>query len=321
MKSRNKLSRRKFLETTGITSTSLLLASSSFLSACGSKEEEVGEPSALLVSEAIHTISCQLYTFRFQLKQDLPGTIQKVAETGLKHVETFDFSDALSDDEGTAPNNPLSLSKMLKDVGLSVSSMHTEIPVGDDREKVLKAAEAYDCNKVIWHGWPEDKRYQTLDGIKELADIYNEANQFLKSNGLEFGLHNHWWEMRLDDSGSYPLRRLAEYIDKDIFLEIDTYWVKSAERDPAEIIEEHRDRVQFLHMKDGPAPWEEDLAAAAHEPMLALGKGNLDFRSITDACGDAPLWMVIELDECATDIFEAVKESVDYLTSNNMAKI
>ncbi len=75
-----------------------------------------------------------------------------------------------------------------------------------------------------------------------------------------------------------------------------------------------------MHMKDGPAPWREDLAAQPHEPMVALGKGTQDFYAITKACGDDPKWMVIELDECATDIFDAVKESVDYLTSNNMAK-
>jgi len=321
MKPENKYSRRKFLESTTMSGMSVVVGSSYLLSGCETKEKAAKENAVAVEPEVIHNISCQLYTFRKQLSEDLPGTLQKVAETGLKHVETFDFSDALSVDEGTAPSNPLSLSKMLKDLGLSVSSMHSEIPVGDVREKVLSMAEAYDCKKVIWHGWPEDQRYQTLDGIRELADIYNEANQFLKSNGLEFGLHNHWWEMRLDDAGGYPLQTLLEYTDEDIFLEIDTYWVKTAQRDPAEIIEKLGKRVQFLHIKDGPAPWMEDLAAQPHEPMVALGKGLQDFHAITKACGNDPKWMVIELDECATDIFVAVKESVDYLVSNNMAKV
>ena len=299
---------------------SVVLGSSYLLSACGQKEKAAGQVASSIDKEVIHKISCQLYTFREQMTQDLPGTIQKVAETGLKHVETFDFSDALSANEGTSKSDPGSVSKLLKDAGLSVSSMHSEIPVGDMREKALAMAEAYNCKKVIWHGWPEDKRYQTLDGIKELAEIYNEANQFLKSNGLEFGLHNHWWEMRLDAAGGYPLQTLMEYVDKDIFLEIDTYWVKTAQRDPAEIIKKFGDRVQFMHIKDGPAPWNEDLAAQPHEPMVALGKGVQDFDAITKACGDDPKWMVIELDECATDIFVAVKESVDYLVTNKMAK-
>ena len=321
MKSRKQYSRRKFLETTGISSISVLLGSSYLLTGCGTKEKAAEQVAATVDPEVIHKISCQLYTFRNQLSKDLPGTLQKVADTGLKFVETFNFSEELSLQVGTSSSDPSSLSKMLKDVGLSVSSMHSEIPVGDDKEKALRLAEAYDCKKVIWHGWPEDKRYQTLDGIKELADIYNEANQFLKTNGLEFGLHNHWWEMRLDESGSYPLQSLLEYTDDDIFLELDTYWVKTAQRDPAEIIKKYGKRVQFMHIKDGPAPWREDLASQPHEPMVALGKGIQDFEAINKACGDDPKWFVIELDECATDVFEAVKESVEYLTANNMAKV
>jgi len=320
MKSTKKYSRRKFVETTGASSMSLLLGSSFLLSGCGSKEKTVAEVAIAGQADPIHTISCQLYTFRTQLSEDLQGTLQKAAATGLKHVETFDFSDSLAAEEGSPPSNPVSFAKRLKEVGLSVSSMHGELPIDSYAEKALAMAEAYDCKKYIWHGWPEDKRYQSLDGIKELAEIYNKANQFLKSNGLEFGLHNHWWEMRLDESGGYPLQTLMEHIDEDIFLEIDTYWVKTAQRDPAEILTEFGKRVQFMHMKDGPAPWNEDLAASPHEPMVALGNGVQDFRAITDACGNDPKWMVIELDECATDIFEAVKESIDFLTSNNMAK-
>jgi len=231
MKPTNKYSRRKFIQKSGVSGLSLAVGSSYLLSACGTKEksaEVVADAVETMEPEVIHKISCQLYTFRRELAEDVNGTIEKVAGTGLKHVETFDFAESLSVAEGTKPLDPFSFSKILKDAGLSVSSMHAEIPVGDEKARALERAEAYDCKKMIWHGWPEDKRYQTLDGIKELADIYNEANQFLKSNGLEFGLHNHWWEMRLDEEDGYPLQTLLEYIDKDIFLEIDTYWVKSA---------------------------------------------------------------------------------------------
>ena len=321
MKLTNKYSRRAFIQSTSISSMSVLLGSSYLLSACSQKEKIMDQVLPSIDNEVIHKISCQLYTFRNQMKEDLSGTIQKVAQTGLKYVETFDFSDALSEDEGASKSNPESLRKLLNDADLSVSSMHGEIPIGDMREKALAMAEAYDCNKLIWHGWPEDKRYQTLDGIKELADIYNEASQFLKSNGLEFGLHNHWWEVRLDKDGKYPLETLMKYLDKDIFLEIDTYWVKTAQQDPAKIIKKFGNRVQFLHAKDGPAQWNENLTAQPHEPMVALGKGTQDFDAIIKACGNDPKWMVIEFDECATDIFFAVKESIDYLVKNKMAKV
>ena len=321
MKPTNKYSRRKFIESSSLGGLSLMAGSTYLLSACGPKEKAAQEVAEVVEKEAIHKISCQLYTFRTQLAEDVTGTIEKAAATGLKHVETFDFAESLSVAEGTKPLDPFSFSKILTDHGLSVSSMHAEIPVGDEQARALERAEAYNCKKMIWHGWPEDKRYQTLDGIKELADIYNEANQFLRSNGLEFGLHNHWWEMRLDAEGGYPLETLMEFIDEDIFLEIDTYWVKTAQRDPAEVLRKFGKRVQFMHIKDGPAPWKENLADSPHEPMVALGQGVQDFHAITEACGDDPKWMVIELDECATDVFVAVKESIDYLVENKMAHV
>ena len=149
MKLINKYSRRKFIGTASISGISVLLGSSYFLSACSQKEKITDQVIPSIDNEVIHKISCQLYTFRNQMKEDLPETIQKVAQTGLKYVETFDFSDALSKDEGTSKSNPKSLSKLLKSAGLSVSSMHGEIPVGDMREKALAMAEAYDCTKLI----------------------------------------------------------------------------------------------------------------------------------------------------------------------------
>ncbi len=57
-----------------------------------------------------------------------------------------------------------------------------------------------------------------------------------KSNGLQFGLHNHWWEYRNKVDGKFVYEVLLESVEPDIFFEIDTYWVKVAGHDPAEIV-------------------------------------------------------------------------------------
>lgn len=321
MKSGNKYSRRKFIGTTGLGAMTVL-AGAPLLSSCGGSEKAKEQVVEEAVKEAIHTISCQMYTFRKEMAEDLPGTIEKIAGTGLKYVETFDFSDALANSfMGAGKTSPADVGKMLNDNGISVSSMHAELPEGDMQAKILEMAEAYGSKKVIWHGWPEDQRYQSEDGIKELAEVYNQANAFLKSNGLEFGLHNHWWEMLKDENGGFPLQTLMNHIDEDIFLEIDTYWVKTAKQDPAKIVSQFGERVQMMHIKDGKAPWTETLATEPHEPMVPLGNGVMDFEAITKACGDDPKWYVLEMDECAMDVFQAVKESVDYLITNKMARV
>lgn len=313
MNSKKDYSRRKFLKNLGVGGVSALFGSSYLLSACssGEGESETAQMSETPVQpEPLHTISLQLYTLRNQLNEDIPGTLERIARMGYKYVETYDFSEDLSFEE---------VGQMLRDNGLSVSSMHSEIPVGEAGERALERAEAYQNDKVIWHGWPEDERYQTEDGIRELADIYNEASEFLQSNGLQFGLHNHWWEMRMDENGTYPFEILVNHINDNIFFEIDTYWVKTAGQDPAEVISKYSDRTEFLHIKDGPAEYSEDLGEGPHDPMVPVGQGSQDFEAIAESCGDTPTWMVIELDESAIDVFQAVEESFNYLQNNNLA--
>ncbi|MDZ7721151.1 MAG: sugar phosphate isomerase/epimerase [Balneolaceae bacterium] len=312
MKSKKEYSRKKFLKNLGVGSVSALFGSSYLLSACSSGEGDSAQMDQdVTQSDPLHTVSVQLYTFRNQLNEDIPGTLRRISDLGYKYVETYDFSEEMNYEE---------VGQMLRDAGLSVSSMHSQIPVGEVGERALRRAEAYGNDKVIWHGWPEDERYQTEDGTKELAEIYNEASEFLQSNGLQFGLHNHWWEMKVGDNGTYPFETLVNYISDDIFFEIDTYWVKTAGQDPADIIRKYGDRVEFLHIKDGDAEWSEDLGEGPHDPMVPVGQGTQNFEEIVQACGDSHTWMVVELDESEIDVFQAAGESIDYLIENNLAK-
>ena len=127
MRPTRKYSRRKFMQKSSAGTISLALGSSYLISACGTKNKPVWDVVRAVengLPDAIHNISCQLYTFRMQLAEDVSGTIQKVANTGLKYVETFDFAESLSVAEGTKPLDPFSFAKLLNDLGLSVSSMH-----------------------------------------------------------------------------------------------------------------------------------------------------------------------------------------------------
>jgi sugar phosphate isomerase/epimerase len=256
-------------------------------------------------------IALQLYTVREEIKNDIVGTLQKIADIGFEAVETAFWTD----------NNPIKIAgKYIKMAGLKVCSAHVELPIGDNKREMLRIAEAFDCKKMIWHGWPEDKRYSSLDGTKELADIYNECNHFAKSNGLKFGLHNHWWEYRNKVGERYVYEVLMELVEPDIFFEIDTYWVKVAGHDPAKIVGERGRRAPLLHIKDGPAKWNDSLPKDNPDPMVAVGKGTQDFPAIVKAANGNIEWMIVEMDKTATDVFVAIKDSYDYLIKNGLAR-
>ena len=256
-------------------------------------------------------LSVQLYTVREQIKSDLAGTLARVKKIGFNHVETAFWPDNIS----------LTMAaNYLQKAGLTVSSAHIELPLGDKKQLFLDTAHAYDCKKMIWHGWPEDKRYSSREGTLELVSIYNEANRFARSHGLEFGLHNHWWEYRNKIGGQYVYEVLLENLDKEIFFEVDTYWVKVAGQDPAAIVKKLGNRAPLLHIKDGPAVWNDSLAIDNPDPMTSVGQGTQNFPAIVAAADGNTEWMVVEMDKTKKDVFVALKESYEYLTSHKMVQ-
>ena len=294
----NRLHRRDFLQMASVAALgSSLLPASAF--------------STSVPGAATGKIALQLYTIRNQFNTNIPDALHKISEIGIKTVETAFWPEHVTIQQAA---------KYIKDAGLTVSSAHIELPIGDKKAAMLETASAFDCKRMIWHGWPEDKRYSSLDGTKELINIYNEANHSAKSNGLQFGLHNHWWEYRNRVGDRYVYQVLLEHVEPDIFFEIDTYWVKVAGHDPAKIVGEFGKRAPLLHIKDGPARWTDSLPADKPEPMVAVGKGTQNFPAIVKAANGNTEWMVIEMDNTATDVFAVIHDSYDYLIKNNLAK-
>jgi sugar phosphate isomerase/epimerase len=254
----------------------------------------------------------QLYTIRNEISKDIAGSLKRLADIGIKHVETAFWPAGMTVQKA---------GEYLKQAGLSVTSAHIDLPVGDKAQAMLDTAAALGCKKMIWHGWPEDKRYSSLDGTRELIGLYNEAGKFAAANGLQFGLHNHWWEYRNKVGGKYVYEVLMEELDKNIFFEIDTYWVHVAGLDPAKIVGLMGERAPLLHIKDGPAKWNDSLPQDIPDPMTPVGQGTQNFPAIVKAADGHTEWMVIEMDKTDREVFGAIKESYDYLVRNKLVVV
>lgn len=257
-------------------------------------------------------LSMQLYTVRNEIARDLQGTLRRLADIGFTHVETAFWPEGVTHRDGAA---------FLRDAGLSVSSIHAELPEPGGRDEILELAELYQCDRLIWHGWPEDSRYHSYEGTLELASIYNELSEFLKTNGLRFGLHNHWWEFRALPDGRTPWEVLYEELNEEVFFQLDIYWVAVAGLDPAAVIRQLGSRVEMLHVKDGPANPDDISATEPHEPMTAVGRGTLDIPAIMEASAGLVKWMVIEMDEVDGDVFSLLDQSYNYMLENRFAVV
>ena len=253
-------------------------------------------------------IALQLWTVREPIEQDLANCLMRIKDLGYHFVETAFWPEHISLSQGA---------QAIKQAGLKVCSMHCEI---DQMEQWVALSEAYECKNLIWHGWPEDSRYKTEQGIQELADLYNRAFEFADKHRLKFGLHNHWWEFQQDASGQYPWAQLIPRLHPEIFLEIDTYWVKVAGQDPARIIAELGARAPFLHIKDGPARYTDSLGKDEPEPMVAVGRGTQNFPEMVEAAAGHTKWMIVEMDRVEQDVFQAIADSFEYLVQNKLAR-
>ncbi|HEX2619701.1 MAG TPA: sugar phosphate isomerase/epimerase [Phototrophicaceae bacterium] len=240
-------------------------------------------------------IAVQLYTLRDALQNDLPGVLKRLAQIGFIGVEPYSGMDHTQ------------TAQLCRDLGLTVTSAHLPAPAGENETATLKAAELYGIKRIIVP-WQPQEYFKSMDGILHVCKLLNEANKVAHAHGLELGYHNHWGEVAIVD-GRPAYQIMIDNLDADIFFEVDTYWVKTGGLDPVEVVKGLGKRAPLLHIKDGPA--------VMNEPMVAAGDGTLDIPGIV-AAGSAD-WLVVELDNCATDMMTAVEKSYQYLTSKGLA--
>jgi sugar phosphate isomerase/epimerase len=245
-------------------------------------------------------LALQLYTLRDLLAQDFEGTIRNVADMGYVGVETANMFGG----------SPASAARLFRDMGLTVTSAHSAMPLGDQKQEVIDTLGTLDCKRLIV-AWQPPEKYKSLDGIKSICDTLNEGAAVAKANGLQLGYHNHWFEYQPVEN-RIPTDVMLEHLDPDVFFEVDVYWVQTAGQNPVEVVRRFGSRAPLLHVKDGPCQIE--------APMTALGEGAVDIPGVVAAGAGSVEWLIVELDQCATDMMEAVHKSYQYLIGKGLGR-
>ena len=240
------------------------------------------------------TYSLQLYTLRSPLESDLAGTIERVAAIGYTAVEPYNFV-------ATADQ----LAAALSANGLSAPSGHAPL-LREDQDKIFEAAGRLGIGTVI-DPHVDRSRWTTEADIAETAAALNAAAKKGAEYGIRVGYHNHEFELESQLGGRSGLEVLAEHLDPEVLLEVDTYWAAVGGEDPAALLKRLGGRVRFIHIKDGPLTKED-------KDQVAVGSGKMP---IWDVLAAAPALevAVVELDDFSGDIFDAVADSFTYLSA------
>jgi sugar phosphate isomerase/epimerase len=234
-----------------------------------------------------------LYSLREAAQQGYEAVVRRVAAMGYEGVEPAGFPGTTAQAAG----------KLFKELGLAVPSAHIfPPPTSAKLQEALDTLAAIDCKRIVSGFGPD--QFKSVDATKHSCDVLNEAYRGATAHGIAFAVHNHWWEYEQVE-GCYPYELMLELLDPAIQFEVDTYWVKTAGMDPAAVVKQLGKRATLLHIKDGPAN--------KQDPMQAIGEGVVDFPAVLEAGAGNAEWLIVELDRCATDMYEAVEKSVKYL--------
>ena len=251
-------------------------------------------------------LALQLYSLREDAAEDLIGVLGKVAAMGYRGVE---FA-------GLHGHAPAEIARVVADLGMECVSAHMALPTPENVGEVVDEAKALGIPFVVSGGGPPD--YADAAAIQEIAGKFATAAALLEPHGLKFGIHNHWWEFDHQVDGACPHALMMAQAGR-AFAQVDICWVAFGGDDPVATIARNAGRVDLVHVKDSSLErTAEGRPATAH---VAVGEGNVDVAGSLAAAEQAgSQWAIVELDSCATDMEEAVRQSAAFLLGNGLCE-
>lgn len=239
-------------------------------------------------------LSVQLYTVREHVAQDLPGALGRLAEIGYRRVEPWGLVDRAD-----------LLAEHLPALGLEAPTSHVHL-LDADLDAVFAAAQLVGVTTIIDPHVPEEN-WTERARIEHVAARMGEIAERAADHGLRVGYHNHAFELEHRVDGVSALEVFAQAAPASVVLQVDTYWAEVGGEPAVELLRRLGDRVQALHVKDGPR-------TKADKDQVAVGDGVL---AVADILAAAPQALrVVELDDHSGDVFEALARSFAFLTGD-----
>ena len=240
----------------------------------------------------------QLYSVRDITKDDFEGALRQVAEMGYTTVEPAGFFGHSADD----------VAAMLKNYGLTCCSTHTGFgQLKDNFKETVAFHKAIGCNDIILPSAP----WSNKEELDLTVDSINKWQPALEAEGMRLHYHNHSHEFLKNASGQIAHDELAARTE--VFFELDTFWVYNARLDPVALMEKYKDRVKFIHLKDG--IMQDWSTPGSHAIGKSVGSGDAPILDIRKKAIEIGAHMVIESEGLDPTGPAEVKRSIDFLKS------
>jgi sugar phosphate isomerase/epimerase len=242
-----------------------------------------------------------MYTVLAQAREDLEGTLARLASIGYLGVETYGLVEEFG---------PARVRAAIDAAGLTLTSAHAPFPAGERAEAILDQNEELGAPVLVWS--MEREEFGSPGSIREGAERVNEAAERAAARGMAIAYHNHFAEFAQDFGGVQAYDVLLDCLDDRVLIELDAYWALMGGADPAEVLRRLGDRARFVHIKDGPA------VSYTDDVMVPIGEGKVDWARVL---GAAPglRWHIVELERLHIDVFDALERSYAHLTGSGLS--
>jgi sugar phosphate isomerase/epimerase len=259
-------------------------------------------------------LGIQLWTVKSAAEKDLEGTLRKVYAAGFREIE---FA-------GYYGKTPADIGKLMRDIGFSLVSTHSGAgDIAKNGDKIIADAKALGLKHVVCSSpgvspakeklpWEERMKAVDLTDWKWNADLFNKFGKQVSDAGMVFGYHNHSAEFKKFD-GKTAFDHLFAMTDaKHVKIQLDVGWVAVAQQDPIAILNQYKDRVISLHVKDVGKRG----ADGKDPPSVALGEGTVDWKKVlgTAHANGVKHYFYEQEEPFTRPILESVKISGDYLS-------
>jgi sugar phosphate isomerase/epimerase len=268
-------------------------------------------------------LAAQLWTFRYDLEKDVPGTLKKIKNLGINYVEGFDAPYVVGD--------PDKFKSQLDAAGLKMFALHWN-NLDDWRKDPAVIINTAKKLGAYYTGiaWLKASKADTvtLDVVTEAADILTKACPQAKAAGLQLYYHIHGYELQpMADQKTFFDNFIAHIDYNCVRLEADVFWVTYAGQDPVQFMDKYRGGVELLHIKD----MAQDLSTGVFngsdfmppdmpaKNWVPVGKGKIDYKAVFQKGKEIGVkWYILEMDKFDGDVYAAVDSSLAYIRKEKL---
>ena len=259
------------------------------------------------MEKLLNKISLQTYSLQGQIK-GFEEIMKASAKAGYKSVEFTPPEDKTAEE----------IKAILDKYGLETVALHIGI------EKLKPSPKKYaDIAKVLGTdtivvpcGMIKGIFIKTRKECVKFAKTVNKVAEKLDSYGIKTVFHNHDAEFKRDKvTDERLLDVLLEGFGPKVTLELDVFWAKYAGIDPLDAINQYKNLITHVHLKDLKTDPE-----TGEKTCVDLTDGSLDFRKIIETLGP-DVEYIVEVENDDMDGFQMVKRAYEELDAMAVAPI